>query len=172
MITYKKASPKVSAALAIGSFFLTAAPAYAVSFVAAQSVGEQSTASLIGLDVQNAQSESLGDINYLVLDANGAVTTVVIGVGGFLGVGEKNVGVPFKELKMVSNKDGKRVAMVDATKDTLTAAPNYVWTEKSAVQQIREGAGAAMEKAGKAISADPDRTAVTPATPPAATQTP
>ncbi len=172
MFTRNKTSAVACVALAMGGMLAATLPASALSFVAAQSTGEQSTSSLIGLDVQNAQGESLGDINYLVLDANGAVTTAVIGVGGFLGVGEKNVGVPFKDLKMGANKDGKRVAMVDATKDTLTAAPNYVWTEKSAVQQIREGAGAAMEKAGKAISADPSNGAVTtPASPPA-TQTP
>lgn len=128
--TATKLSALTAALLAGGAMFATL-PASALSFVSAQAAGEQSSSSLIGLRVENTEGENLGDINYLVLDANGNVTTAVIGVGGFLGIGEKNVGVPFKDLKMGNNKNGTRVAMVTATKDTLTAAPNYVWNEKS-----------------------------------------
>ena len=58
----------------------------------------------------------------------------MIGVGGFLGVGEKNVGIPYNELKF-SDKDGTRVAVIEASKDNLSSAPNYVWTENSSAKK-------------------------------------
>lgn len=123
------------------------APAFAASFVASQATGEQSTSSLIGLKVENSAGDDLGDINYFVIDPSGKVTTVVIGVGGFLGVAEKNVGVPYTDVTMGTDKDGKDVAKIDATKDSLTAAPAYVWTEKSTAQLLKEGAEDLAKKA-------------------------
>ncbi|MBS0249842.1 MAG: PRC-barrel domain-containing protein [Proteobacteria bacterium] len=120
----------VVAGLAIAPVAATTS-ASALSFVATQGTGERSTANVIGLPVENAAGDKLGDINYLVLDSAGKISTVVIGVGGFLGVGEKNVGIPFNELSF-ADKDGRRVAMIDATKESLTNAPKYTWTEKSA----------------------------------------
>ncbi len=54
---------------------------------------------LIGLNVYNEKNEKIGDINELLLDKQGKVETVVIGVGGFLGMGEHDVAVKFSELK-------------------------------------------------------------------------
>jgi len=126
-------SAAIIAGLAIAPALLTSS-AEALSFVKTQAIGEQSTSSLIGLRVENAAGDKLGDINYLVLDNAGKVSTAVIGVGGFLGVGEKNVGVPFNEIKF-SEKDGNPVALIDASKDNLSSAPNYVWTEGSAMKK-------------------------------------
>ncbi len=125
--------------------------AYALSFVATQAAGEQSTSSIIGLRVENSAGDKLGDINYLVLDNSGKVSTVVVGVGGFLGVGEKNIGVPYGELKF-NDKDGHHVAIIDATKDSLSSAPNYVWTEKSAMEKIEDRANDLANKAKEAAS--------------------
>ena len=108
--------------------------AQALSFVKTQSTGELSSSSIIGLRVENPAGDKLGDINYLVLDQTGKISTAVIGVGGFLGVGEKNVGIPYDELKF-SDKDGTRVAVIDASKDNLSSAPNYVWTENSSARK-------------------------------------
>jgi len=120
------------AGLAIAPVAITTT-AWALSFVSTQAPGEQSTSSIIGLNVENRVGDKLGDISYLVLDNSGKVSTVVIGVGGFLGVGTKNVGVPYSEITFTT-KDGQRIATVDATKESLTNAPNYVWTEKSAAE--------------------------------------
>jgi sporulation protein YlmC with PRC-barrel domain len=55
---------------------------------------------LIGLNVYNDQNEKLGDISEILLDPSGKVDGVVIGVGGFLGMGEKTVAVVFKSLRL------------------------------------------------------------------------
>jgi sporulation protein YlmC with PRC-barrel domain len=56
-------------------------------------------------DVYNGLGEKIGVV--LIMDNSGNVTTAVVGVGGFLGAGKKDVAVPFKDLKVVSrdNKD-------------------------------------------------------------------
>jgi sporulation protein YlmC with PRC-barrel domain len=56
---------------------------------------------LVGLSVYNDANESVGSINDLLTDKNGKITAVVIGVGGFLGVGEHLVAVPFEKVKFV-----------------------------------------------------------------------
>ena len=54
---------------------------------------------LIGLNVYNNNNEKLGDIKQLMVDKSGQVENVVIGVGGFLGMGERDVAAKFSQLK-------------------------------------------------------------------------
>lgn len=71
------------------------------------------------------QSENkIGDITDLELDRNGNITRAVIGVGGFLGVGEKEVAVPFADLK-VANREGKNWLMIDRSKEQLKDEPAF-----------------------------------------------
>jgi hypothetical protein len=48
-------------------------------------------------NVYDSSENKIGDVADLVMDSNGNVTTTIIGVGGFLGVGQKDIAVPFKE---------------------------------------------------------------------------
>src|SRR5215468_8624453 len=57
---------------------------------------------LVGLSVYNEKNESVGSINDMLTDKNGKIVAVVIGVGGFLGVGEHLVAVPFEKVKFSS----------------------------------------------------------------------
>jgi sporulation protein YlmC with PRC-barrel domain len=57
---------------------------------------------MIGLNVYNDSNESIGSINDLLTDKTGAVKGVVIGVGGFLGMGSHLVAVPLDKVKFVS----------------------------------------------------------------------
>lgn len=74
----------------------TAAP------VQEQGSNEWRASKVIGLYVYNDADERLGAINDLLTDANGKVEKVVIGVGGFLGLGESNVAVNFDQLKFAN----------------------------------------------------------------------
>ncbi len=56
----------------------------------------------VGLSVYNDNNESLGSINDLLMDKSGSIKGVVIGVGGFLGVGEHLVAIPFEKIKFVN----------------------------------------------------------------------
>jgi sporulation protein YlmC with PRC-barrel domain len=134
---------------------MLAAPAYAqtaTAFVTTQSGDEWRANNYLGKPVMNASGEKIGDVNDLIFDRSGRIKTVVVGVGGFLGLGEKQVGMGYETLTY-TDKDGQRVIMVPFTKEALMAAPTYVYTEKTALDTMREKAGdmaqRASEKAGE-----------------------
>ena len=75
-------------------------------------------------DVYDPSEHKIGKVTDLMIDNNGKVTGAIIGVGGFLGAGEKDVVIPFKELK-ASTRDGKDRLVLNRTKDELKLAPAY-----------------------------------------------
>ena len=75
-------------------------------------------------DVYDNAEDKIGVVTDLILDNNGNVTTAVVSVGGLLGVGKKDVAVPFKDLKVVS-RDGKDWLVLNQTKEELKTAPAY-----------------------------------------------
>ena len=77
----------------------TAAPAAASDTSSFK--GNWRSSKLVGLNVYNDSNESLGSINDLLTDKSGDIKAVVIGVGGFLGVGEHPVAVPLDKVKFV-----------------------------------------------------------------------
>jgi sporulation protein YlmC with PRC-barrel domain len=83
---------------------------------------------IIGRQVYSSQAddaEHIGDINNLVIGENGQVAAVVIGVGGFLGIGEKNVAVNYSELEWVVAEDNTERYILPTTKEALEAAPDF-----------------------------------------------
>jgi hypothetical protein len=80
---------------------------------------------LIGQTVYASDKAKIGTINDLLLSKDGkAVEGFVIGVGGFLGIGEKSVALKMDKLKMTSSPDGMQLAM-DMTKEELTNTPTF-----------------------------------------------
>jgi hypothetical protein len=75
----------------------------------------------------------VGEVNDVVLDWNGEVKAVVLGVGGFLGVGEKNVAIEMSSLRKVreSNESNDWFLVVNTSKEMLTNAPAYSTNPKS-----------------------------------------
>jgi hypothetical protein len=67
-----------------------------------QSASEWRSSKVVGLYVYNDANERLGSINELLMDSSGKVAKAVIGVGGFLGIGESNIAVNFDQLKFVN----------------------------------------------------------------------
>jgi sporulation protein YlmC with PRC-barrel domain len=78
--------------------------------------------------------DDIGEINEVVLDRQGDVKAVVLGVGGFLGIGEKNVAVPMEQVKFVKNGDGADdyFLVVNANKQALNDAPAWKAPEETA----------------------------------------
>jgi sporulation protein YlmC with PRC-barrel domain len=106
-----------------------AAPAEASAQVLwySQSKDEMRASKLIGASVKNPAGETIGDINEVLFDNSGKVNAVVVGVGGFLGMGEREVAVAFSSLRMAPGDDGRTVITIDATKDALKSAPVWTW---------------------------------------------
>ena len=83
-------------------------------------------------DVYDNQNNKIGDVNDILLDKDGRVSTAIVGVGGFLGIGEKDVAVPFNALK-VAEKDGDRYLVMNTSKEALETAPGYVYDKAKGV---------------------------------------
>jgi len=64
--------------------------------------GDWRTSKVVGLKVYNDNNESIGSINDLLTDKSGNIKAVILGVGGFLGVDEHLVAVPFDKIKFVN----------------------------------------------------------------------
>ncbi len=69
-------------------------------------------------------AQNIGDVNDVVLDKEGKAQQVVIGVGGFLGVGERDVAVEFSKLSW-AEKNGDRWLVYPSTKEQLSALPEF-----------------------------------------------
>jgi len=87
---------------------------------------------LKGLNVYNDKNEKLGDINEILLDKSGKVDGVVIGVGGFLGMGEHDIKVDMSKLKFVD--EPVRTSSTTTTTTTTTGAANRPATTTTAVR--------------------------------------
>ena len=72
--------------------------------------------------VYDPKDNKIGDVKDLILEKDGKVNAAIIGVGGFLGAGEKDVAVPFDQLQL-KDKNGKRYLAMNASKDALNSAP-------------------------------------------------
>lgn len=94
-------------------------------YVAAQDTNQILADDLIGMDVKNAQDQDqdVGKISDVILDLDGKVSGVVVGVGGFLGMGQKDVGMPWDRVQDVNAQD--KVVRVNVTEDELKDAPEY-----------------------------------------------
>jgi sporulation protein YlmC with PRC-barrel domain len=134
---------KLATVAAISMLVSTAAIAQTQT---ASDKGQWQASKLIHMNVYNVQNEKIGDIKELMIDKNGKVNTVAIGVGGFLGMGERDVAVKFDQLKW-SNEPPKSAssgattgsaqsqpnrdrnypdhAVLDATKDQLKGMPQF-----------------------------------------------
>lgn len=83
---------------------------------------------ILGMPVYDstaADANNLGDINDLVLNESGEVAAVVLGVGGFLGLGEKQVAVDYTALQWSVAADNTERFVLQTTVDELTQAPDF-----------------------------------------------
>ena len=105
-------------------------------FLTKQESGDVLASNLIGESVYNGQDEAIGGINDLITDESGKVVAVLIGAGGFLGMGEKDVAIRFEDLRLVREEDNGIKVIADLNQDTLASAPDY---ETLAEQQVAVG---------------------------------
>jgi sporulation protein YlmC with PRC-barrel domain len=75
-------------------------------------------------NVYDPSDNKIGEIMDVLVAPDGKATALIVGVGGFLGAGEKDVAVPFSAVKHTM-KDQKIYLTMDTTKDALKAAPGF-----------------------------------------------
>jgi hypothetical protein len=68
-------------------------------FISSANPGEWRASKLVGVSIYGPDDKSIGKVDDVIVDASGATKVVVVGVGGFLGMGRKEVGLPFSQIK-------------------------------------------------------------------------
>ena len=100
-----------------------AATSAAIDYVPAQMEGQWLASNFIGETVRGPDDVSIGEINDVLVDKEGRVSAAIIGVGGFLGIGEKSVAVPFASLQLSNERDAR--ISIAATKEQLQNAAEF-----------------------------------------------
>lgn len=121
----------ISTAGALVSVFLISAPVAAQEAVARgnlEAMNNVDVAGLIGKDVVDAKRESIGEIESVHVNTDGEVESVIVGVGGFLNMGEHDVAIDWDILNF--SKDGEEIS-VALTETQLKAMPPYEYKNPS-----------------------------------------
>ena len=79
----------------------------------------------MGKAVYNDNNEKIGDVNDVIFSRNNSASFVVIGVGGFLGMGEHDVAVPLSRIK----HDNDKLILAGATKEALKLMPEFKYAK-------------------------------------------
>jgi hypothetical protein len=113
--------------------------------------GQIMASKLIGTRVVSVNNESVGDINDVIVDRNGQAVAAVVGVGGFLGIGEKSVAIPFNSLEFASRQQASAMSGSNAGGNVATTGS----TATGAAPATASG-GAVGGNTGTASSSDGD----------------
>ena len=143
---------KYLAAALLGTALLTGA-AYAENAttdrsnvnMAVHKEGQWRSSKLIGVNVYNDNNEKIGDIEELIVDKSGKVDNVILGVGGFLGMGEHYVAVPMENLKWV-NEPVRTSSTTTAPADKSTVGTSNTGTTTGEANRANRAERAANEK--------------------------
>jgi sporulation protein YlmC with PRC-barrel domain len=119
--------------------------AQAGSYLTEQSPDQVSANTYIGQSVYNGSNESIGKVNDLIMQKQGGIVAAVVGVGGFLGIGAKNVAVPVDKITIAQNtQDGSVKLSTSETIDSLKAAPEFKTLEMQSAEKAPTTSGAGM----------------------------
>jgi sporulation protein YlmC with PRC-barrel domain len=98
----------------------------AANTITAQKPDEWLATRLRGTSVLGSDGVKIGSVDDILIDRSGSINALVIGVGGFLGIGAKDVAIPFKQFQVVAGTEGKAdVLTLSMTKDQLTDAEDF-----------------------------------------------
>lgn len=106
-------------------------------------------------------AEEIGTVNDMVVTSGEGLSAVVIGVGGFLGVGSKDVAVDFAQLEWAERPDGSRRWVLAATAESLSAAPAFIWGDSE--EATGEPALTPEQEEQQLVEGDPNAAPVDPA---------
>ncbi|ESR22412.1 PRC-barrel domain-containing protein [Lutibaculum baratangense] len=99
-------------------------------YIGQQSEEELLASDLMSVNVQNAEGENLGSIKDVLITEDRGVQAVVIGIGGFLGIGEKDVAINYDQVERSRDENGELVLTLNATREELENAPQFVSLEE------------------------------------------
>jgi sporulation protein YlmC with PRC-barrel domain len=106
------------------------APGGAEKFMTNEAPNQWRVGSLWNKSVYNAQGKSIGDLNDVLVGPDGKIQALVIGVGGFLGLGEKNVAIDYNYVEKNGNITPNRITL-NMTDQDLRSAPTFTRAKNS-----------------------------------------
>ncbi|MGD9738551.1 MAG: c-type cytochrome [Bauldia sp.] len=122
----KRIAAALGVALLLTTTSLTPVAAQdAVTIVDVQATDELLATDLIGHPIYNLEDESVGAINNLIFSVEGELRAVIVGVGGFLGIGEKSVAIAIDALDSGLDEIDEFRVVADITREQLDAAEAY-----------------------------------------------
>ncbi len=98
----------------------TTSPSAATTSSSSSYAGNWRASKVVGLSVYNDGGESLGSINDLLTDKSGKIVAAIVGVGGFLGVGERYVAIPYEKVKFENEPVKSNMASAPASGGAMT----------------------------------------------------
>jgi sporulation protein YlmC with PRC-barrel domain len=84
-------------------------------------------------NVYDPQDSKIGEVMDVLVDREGKATALIVGVGGFLGAGEKDVAVPFHAVQITNKNNNKWYLVMNTTKDALKNAKGFKY-DRSAMK--------------------------------------
>ena len=117
-----------------------AAPAPVEGQIVSQPEGTIAASELMGRSVYSAEGEDIGQISDLLIDEDNRLVGVVIGIGGFLGIGEKPIAVEIERVSRASTQDGTEQLVLNYTRAELEQAPEFVTLDELREQQAQREA--------------------------------
>jgi sporulation protein YlmC with PRC-barrel domain len=111
-------------------------PAQAMSTIPADSV---TITHWYKQNVYDRNDNKIGEIEDVLVDRSGKATGLIIGVGGFLGAGEKDVAVPFNAVQVTNKNNNKWYLVMNATKDSLKNAKGFKYDRNAMTWVPEEG---------------------------------
>lgn len=151
MFKYTLTAATLAAALATPAFAQTNTPGTSSmqsqstashgSFVQNQDATDWRSSKLVGASVYGSDNASIGEVNDVLIGNDGKIRAVVIGVGGFLGVGEKNVAIPLDSLNITRKPESSSIdkITVSYSKADLKSAPTFAYYEPAKSQTTGSG---------------------------------
>ena len=112
---------KILSAAAVAVLLASSAAAYSAEMMSSVPSSSKTVSDWYKQDVYDPSNSKIGKIDDVLVSDSGQINALVVGVGGFLGAGEKDVAVPFSAVKWTS-KDNKNYLTMAATKDDLKSA--------------------------------------------------
>jgi len=112
-------------------------------FVDRQQATDWRSSKLVGTSVYGTDNSKIGSVDDVLIGSDGSVRAVVVGVGGFLGVGQKDVAIPFNALNIARKPDSTAIDKISVTytKDQLQNAPTFAYYEASGSQTTGSSSG-------------------------------
>lgn len=105
-------------------------------------------------------AKQIGTIKDIVVTSDIGISAVVLSVGGFLGVGSKDVAVDFHQLDWLTRPDGSRRWVLESTAEDLRAAPAFIWSDS--VDTTGKPALTPAEEEAQLVPGDPNAAPIDP----------